>query len=111
MEGWYRQNQVKIYDASKGQQTFTLTNAQTDSGNCIIIPNGQLADDLFSEYFILEYVTKDGNNSAVGTKTAPWVTAGEYVSIILMPRRNMAVTRFSAMEAEANLPTRIRADG
>ncbi len=81
MEGWYRQNQVKIYDASKGQQTFTLTNAQTDSGNCIIIPNGQLANDLFSEYFILEYVTKDGNNSAVGTKTAPWVTAGEGVRI------------------------------
>ncbi len=81
MEGWYRQNQVQVYDAAKGTQTFSLSNAQTDAGNCIIIPNGQLADDYFSEYFIIEYATKDGNNSGVGSKTAWWATAGEGVRI------------------------------
>ena len=81
MEGWYREDQVQVYDASKGTQTFTLNNAQTDSGNCIIIPNGQLADDYFSEYFIIEYATKDGNNSGIGTKTAWWAKSGEGVRI------------------------------
>ena len=81
MEGWYTNEQVQIYDASNGTQTFTLNNAQTDSGNCIIIPNGKLADDYFSEYFIIEYATKAGNNSAVGTKTAWWAKSGEGVRI------------------------------
>lgn len=81
MEGWYRQNQVQVYDPSKGTQTFTLSNAQTDEGNCVIIPNGQLADDYFSEYFIIEYATKDGNNSGVGRNTAWWATSGEGVRV------------------------------
>ena len=81
MEGWYRQNQVQIYDASKGTQTFTLNNAQTDAGNCVIIPNGQLAEDYFSEYFIIEYATRDGNNNAVGSKTGWWTTPGEGVRV------------------------------
>ena len=81
IEGWYREDQVQIYDASKGTQTFTLNNAQTDSGNCIIIPNGRLADDYFSEFFIVEYATKDGNNSGIGTKTAWWAKSGEGVRI------------------------------
>ncbi len=81
MEGWYRQDQVQIYDAAKGTQTFTLSNAQTDAGNCIIIPNGQLAEDYFSEYFIIEYASKDGNNSSIGSKTAWWAAAGEGIRI------------------------------
>ena len=81
IEGWYREDQVQIYDASNGTQTFTLNNAQTDSGNCIIIPNGRLADDYFSEFFIVEYATKDGNNSGIGTKTAWWAKSGEGVRI------------------------------
>ncbi|NLT09766.1 MAG: hypothetical protein GXY08_09710, partial [Ruminococcus sp.] len=81
IEGWYHKDQVQVYDASKGEQTFTLSNAQTDSGNCIIIPKGKLAEDYFSEFFIIEYVTKDRNNSAVGTKTAWWINAGEGIRI------------------------------
>ena len=81
IEGWYREDQVQIYDASNGTQTFTLNNTQTDSGNCIIIPNGRLADDYFSEFFIVEYATKDGNNSGIGTKTAWWAKSGEGVRI------------------------------
>ena len=81
VEGWYRKNQVQVYDKSKGEQTFTLSNAQTDSGNCVIIPNGQLSDDYFSEYFIIEYATKDGNNSGVGKNTAWWVTPSEGIRV------------------------------
>ena len=81
MEGWYRKSQVSIYDPSKGSQTFTLADAQTDAGNCIVIPNGTLADDLFSEYFVIEYATHTGNNSAVGGKTGWWQKVGEGVRI------------------------------
>jgi M6 family metalloprotease-like protein len=63
MLGWYRENQVQVYDSTKGSQTFTLNNAQSDSGNCIIIPNGDLDSNYFSEYFIIEYTTEDANNS------------------------------------------------
>ncbi|MCI6560419.1 MAG: dockerin type I domain-containing protein [Ruminococcus sp.] len=62
MTGWFRQNQVQVFDSSKGTQTFKLTNSVTDSGNCLIIPYGSLADDYFSEYFILEYAGAGGNN-------------------------------------------------
>ncbi|MGN0613449.1 MAG: dockerin type I domain-containing protein [Porcipelethomonas sp.] len=61
--GWFRENQVNFYDSSKGTQTFTLNNAQTDSGNCIIIPNGSVDGQYQSEYFIIEYSTDDRNNS------------------------------------------------
>ena len=81
MEGWYTQDQVQVWYPEEGTKTFTLRNAQTDAGNCLIIPNGQLADDYFSEYFIVEYATKDGNNSGIGRNTAWWQTAGEGVRI------------------------------
>lgn len=66
MLGWYRENQIEVYDSSKGSQTFTLKNAQTDDGNCVIIPNGTLADDYCSEYFVIEYNTTGGNNTYHG---------------------------------------------
>ncbi|MBR3630423.1 MAG: hypothetical protein IKN55_08140 [Oscillospiraceae bacterium] len=78
MEGWYTQEQVQVWYPEEGTKTFTLNNAQTNAGNCLIIPNGQLADDCFSEYFIVEYATKDGNNSGIGRN---WQTAGEGVRI------------------------------
>ena len=68
MLGFYRENQVNIYNTSMGTKTYTLNNAQTDAGNCVIIPYGdQLAEHYFSEYFIIEYASQDGNNSSV-----PW---------------------------------------
>ncbi|MBR6418852.1 MAG: hypothetical protein IKS42_00805 [Oscillospiraceae bacterium] len=68
MLGFYRENQVNVYNTAMGTQTYTLRNAQTDAGNCIIIPYGdQLAEHYFSEYFIIEYASGQGNNSAV-----PW---------------------------------------
>lgn len=65
MLGWYRKDQVQVYDASKGTQTFTLHNAQTDEGNCLIIPYGTLDENYFSEYMILEYGTDGGNNKMI----------------------------------------------
>ncbi len=81
MEGWYTKDQVQVWSPEQGTKTYTLSNAQTDAGNCLIIPNGKLADDYFSEYFIIEYATKDGNNSGVGKNTAWWQRSGEGVRI------------------------------
>lgn len=68
MLGFYRENQVEVYDTSMGTKTYTLRNAQTDAGNCVIIPyQNQLGDHYFSEFFIMEYASQDGNNSRV-----PW---------------------------------------
>ena len=68
MLGFYRDSQVQVYDANQGAQTFKLQNAQTDAGNCVIIPyQGKLGEHYFSEFFILEYASQDGNNSSV-----PW---------------------------------------
>ena len=65
MLGWYRQNQVEVYDSSLGSQSFTLSNAQRDGGNCVIIPYGTLDSQYFSEYFIIEYATAEANNSGI----------------------------------------------
>ncbi len=81
VEGWYTKDQVQVWYPDQGTKTFTLSNAQTNAGNCLIIPNGKLADDYFSEYFIVEYATKDGNNSGIGKNTAWWVKSGEGVRI------------------------------
>ena len=69
MLGWYRQNQILSYDTIKGgEQTFTLTNAQKDEGNCLILPYGDL--NYNSEYLILEYMTNERNNS--NAVYVPW---------------------------------------
>lgn len=62
--GWYRSDQIEVY--SGGTQTYTLTNAQTDSGNCLVIPCGELDSNYQSEYMLVEYSTLDANNSYVG---------------------------------------------
>jgi M6 family metalloprotease-like protein len=72
MLGWYRTNQVSVYDSSQGTQTFTLNNAQSDDGNCVIIPYGDLDDNYFSEYLMIEYVTEDANNSYINSHMWWW---------------------------------------
>lgn len=62
--GWYRDSQIQVYDSSHGAQTFTLSSAQTDAGNCVIIPRGTLDSRYQSEYFMVEFFTPDGNSSA-----------------------------------------------
>ena len=66
MLGWYHSDQIQVFDESNGtEQTFTLNNAQTNDGNCLILPYGEWNGNYFSEYMMLEYVTPDGNNSDI----------------------------------------------
>ena len=66
MLGWYREQQVQIYDTLKGgEQTFVLRNAQSASGNCLILPCGALDGSFNSEYMILEYNTDTQNNLGI----------------------------------------------
>lgn len=74
MLGWYKEDQVNVYKTTDGTKTYTLYNAQTDDGNCVIIPvNNTLDAQYNSEYFIIEYNTNTGNNSSninwTGTKS------------------------------------------
>ncbi|HRR77240.1 MAG TPA: dockerin type I domain-containing protein [Ruminococcus sp.] len=64
--GWYKYDQIQIYDSEAGdEQSFTLRNAQTDEGNCLIIPYKYLDNNFQSEYLILEYTTLEANNKYV----------------------------------------------
>lgn len=59
MYGWYNEDDVQVYEG--GTQTFTLKSSQREAG-CILIPR---YDDggYLTEYFMLEYVTHEGNNA------------------------------------------------
>ncbi len=81
MLGWFKRNQVEIYDSSAGTQTFTLTNAQTENGNCVIIPYGKFEDNYYSEFFIVEYTTLDANNSRI-KKDFWWKPTGSGIRVI-----------------------------
>ncbi len=72
MLGWYRENQVQVFDKAQGTQIFTLANAQTDNGNCVILPCGDLNTSYFSEYMMLEYVTPDGCNTGINRDLFYW---------------------------------------
>ena len=66
MLGWYRKRQVQVFDTSKnGAQTFLLTDAQSDAGNCLLLPCGSLDANYNSEYILLEYCTDTANNSGI----------------------------------------------
>lgn len=80
MLGWYTDEQVQIFDPDKGSQSFRLTNSQTDGGNCIIIPRGELGEKFRSEFFILEYTSLGGNNS--GLVNDWWRATGSGVRIL-----------------------------
>jgi hypothetical protein len=81
MLGWYKESQVQVYDPNSGSQTYTLNNAQTDDGNCVIIPYGTLDDNYFSEYFIIEYSTDTGNNSAINQDMYWWQSCDSGIRI------------------------------
>lgn len=77
MLGWYRQDQIQVYDPSAGEQTFKLYDNCSDQGNCLIIPNGSLADKYRSEFMILEFASLNGNGA--GNNTYWWMAQGEGV--------------------------------
>lgn len=64
--GWYKDDQIAIFDNSMTSETYTLSNAQTDSGNVLVIPCGDLDSRYHSEYMLVEYTTSDANNSKPG---------------------------------------------
>lgn len=60
MYGWFTGNELQIYTG--GTQTYELRSLQ-DAPNCVLIPRGDL-DGFHSEYFIVEFNTPTGNDSA-----------------------------------------------
>ena len=95
MLGWYREDQVYYYVLSReadfadgiSQEEYdelhklVLKNAQSDDGNCLIIPRGKVEDGCFSEFFIVEYVTKDGNNSYLANLNSLSYPIGEGIRV------------------------------
>ena len=64
MLGWYREDQIEVFSGNPLEQ-YVLHDAQSDDGNCIIIPYNNLDSEYKSEFIILEYSTLSGNNSAI----------------------------------------------
>ena len=60
--GWLTENEIQVY--SGGTQTFLLRSSP-DTPSCIMIPKDPDAGFL-SEYFLIEYITPDGNQPAYG---------------------------------------------
>ena len=60
--GWLSDDEVQIYDG--GTKEYTLTSMQY-SPSCIVIPKDP-SDLYLGEYFIIEYITKEANNSVYG---------------------------------------------
>lgn len=79
MLGWYTTDQVNVFDSSLGEQSYTLYNSETNSGNCVVIPRGDLKDKFRSEFFIIEYSTLDNNNMRVTDRW--WQKTGSGVRI------------------------------
>ncbi|MDE6784293.1 MAG: hypothetical protein K2J26_02805 [Ruminococcus sp.] len=63
--GWYSTEQINIFDRNTIRASYELKSGQTDDGNCVIIPVGELDPNYRSEYFILEYTGISGNNTAL----------------------------------------------
>lgn len=61
MYGWLKDTEVQAFTGN-GSQTFLLDDA-SNTGSCLILPITSSADDYASEYFLVEYITKTGNNS------------------------------------------------
>lgn len=81
MLGWFKKEQVTIYDPATKTQTFTLSNAQKENGNCVIIPCGKLENNYYSEFLIVEYTTLDVNNSRL-KKDYWWKNTGTGVRVL-----------------------------
>ncbi|MDE5853568.1 MAG: hypothetical protein K2H19_00695 [Ruminococcus sp.] len=79
MLGWYTSEQINIFDKNTDTQKYTLFDAQTDNGNCVIIPCKSLGDKYRSEFFIIEYTSLKNNNSNLANEW--WRSTGEGVRV------------------------------
>ena len=59
MLGWITDDEIQVYTG--GEQTFTLNSSQQEP-SCVVIPRKK-GNDWFSEYFIIEFITGEANNS------------------------------------------------
>lgn len=65
MYGWLKDTEVQSYNGS-GTQTFTLSDA-SNTGSCLVLPITGDAGNYNSEYFLVEYITRSGNNADMYT--------------------------------------------
>lgn len=79
MLGWYKPEQVKIYDKNSGSAVFTLNETSLDDSDCLIIPCGELDSNYYSEYFVVEYAGMRKNNSILANEW--WRATGEGVRV------------------------------
>lgn len=63
MYGWLKDTEVQEYTGS-GTQTFELSDA-SQSGSCLILPITGSSGNYTSEYFLVEYITRSGNNADI----------------------------------------------
>lgn len=62
MLGWIADEDIQVYTG--GEETFTLNSSQ-QKPSCIVIPKNK-EDGWLSEYFIIEFITGEANNSLYG---------------------------------------------
>ncbi len=79
MLGWYKPEQIKIYDKNAGDKSFTLNRSSLENSDCLIIPCGELEKNYYSEFFIVEYADMLGNNSVLANEW--WRATGEGIRI------------------------------
>ena len=63
MYGWLREDEVQSYSGS-GTQTFEISDASS-VGSCLVLPITGEPGDYTSEYFLVEYITRTGNNADI----------------------------------------------
>lgn len=79
MLGWYKSGQIQVYDKNSGNKTFKLNESSLDNSNCLIIPCGELDENYYSEFFVLEYAGMRKNNSSLSGEW--WRATGEGVRV------------------------------
>lgn len=81
--GWYRGWDVIVWSPEYNEFVPDLHDAQSDDGNCIIIPGSDFNEDnYYSEFFVIEHTTLKGNNSALTPdKLGWWRKAGDGIRI------------------------------
>lgn len=79
MLGWYKSEQIQVYDKNAGNKTFTLHETSLENSDCLIIPCGELDRNYYSEFFIVEYSGMRKNNSILTNEW--WRATGEGVRV------------------------------
>lgn len=62
MFGWLTESEIQKF--SGNTQTFELSDA-AQTGSCLLLPISSDADDYLSEYFLIEYVSDECNNTDI----------------------------------------------